>query len=728
MPTVQVPNFSWSALYYPQLLEALLVFKRDNVPEHTDESATDPLNQLLRAFACIGHLNNTLLDQVANESTLPTAHLVETVRNMLRLIDYELASAIPAQTDIIGELSQVLGTSIVVVPSLAQVATQGDAVTVSRVYESDDASLVQRTDQLLACYGVEDGIYTNYTTVANTVGTTFSPWSTPVGGTDTREGDSLLFCHGEVMPDTVEFTISTGSTGIIGVWEYFDGLYQKAVPDTITDLGTAIRVNLTTYLGTASRAGTPIRITYNVTGAYEDVYSTFSGGINVATSERLFGQTTPSLLQTDYSVGSPWERFENLEDETNGLNEEGAVTFDLPQTLTRNWSLGTFNGIQGYWMRYRIITLDPNVALVSPIISLITIDTGRQYVKFSVTQGQTQDDIPLGSSDGTANQSFEGSQDHYLHSTATVFVDEIEWLEVDNFLGSRGTDRHFIVQRTANDRPVFRFGDGIAGAIPPIGANNIRASYRYGADENGNVGAETISVDRAGLTYINKLWNPRPAVGWRAAEGSTEESLELAKIAGPASLRVREVALGPDDIEILALRAPYIDPNVIAISRAVAIEEGFGPKTIMLVVVPSGGNIATTEQLTAISYFFNGDRFSAPVRRKRVIANQEVAAVNYLPRTIDITMEMRTRGNTTEAEVLALFQRLLQPEAVKEEDGVTFEWDFGGRVPTSRLVHEVFSLDKFISDVDITVPAEDVQLLPTELPVFGTLTITIIRE
>ena len=106
--TIQIPQFDFSSFYYAQLLEALIAFKRVNVPEHTDESPQDPLIQALRAFALVGHLNNVNVDTVANESTLPTSRLPETIRNMLRLIDYELASASPSSADVLFKLVQIV--------------------------------------------------------------------------------------------------------------------------------------------------------------------------------------------------------------------------------------------------------------------------------------------------------------------------------------------------------------------------------------------------------------------------------------------------------------------------------------------------------------------------------------------------------------------------------------------------------------------------------------------
>ena len=85
--TIVIPDFEFGGVYYAQILEALFQYKRRNVPELTDESEFEPFVQLMRMQALVGHLNNVLLDITANESTIVTASLVDSVRNILRAID-----------------------------------------------------------------------------------------------------------------------------------------------------------------------------------------------------------------------------------------------------------------------------------------------------------------------------------------------------------------------------------------------------------------------------------------------------------------------------------------------------------------------------------------------------------------------------------------------------------------------------------------------------------------
>lgn len=723
MATIDIPSFRFGAFYYADLIEALREYGRRNVPELTDESDQEPMIQLERMLGLVGHINAVRVDMAANESTLPTAQLRASVANLLELIDYRLATASPAQTEVVYQLAQVLSATVEVIPLAAQVATRSTPTDPARVFEALVALSVTRTDQVGSAFAVEDGVYTDVTALANlgTAGNEITPWVTPVGGSAAREGDSLLFSHPEAMWDRVALTFDTPGAGLTGVWEYYDGRFDKANPTLVTDNGTTLTFDLTDYLGTTDLRGTPIRVRLNSTGAFEDLFSDFVGGVNVVTTTGLLGQSSPSTLVDDYTVGGPWVRFTNLTDGTIDLQASGNVDFDLPQSITENWDPGTINSTSGYWMRYRIITVS---APTAPIIDLIDIAQRNQYVKRLVTQGQTQAENPLGSSDGSVNQQFVGARKNYLDDTARVWVDDVEWTRQESLLSSAPTDRHFTIDTDDDGRMIVQFGDGVTGAIPATGSANIRTEYRYGGELDGNVGARTIIVDKTGLTYVGTIFNARRATGWAAPEGSTPESLARAKIAGPASLRTRGVAIGPDDAIDLVLRARNYDATLPLITRAAAIEEGFGPKTVELVVVAAGGALLTQAQLDAISSFFNGDPFADPPIPKRFVANSQVVAVNYVPRVIDITAVIQAGRNSTATTIGNALARILLPEAV-EDDGVTFTWDFGGRVPVSRLTHEIFAADPTATDVDISTPATDLTLQPRELPVAGTFSLSV---
>jgi len=713
MARVTVPDFNFSAFYYQEILDALIRYKRQHVPEHTDESAYDPLMQFLRMEALVGHLNNTLIDLVANESTLPTAKLPETVRNMLRLIGYEMRPASPATADVVLELSRVFTSSFEILPEKSQVATEQQAGSNSRYFENLSAVEIQRTDQFGSVLAEESTVFTDKTSLANGGGN-WSPWASAA------VADKIYFGHDSVMWDQFDFTFSVFSSGIAGVWEYYDGNWAKTNPILVELYGAGLlKVRLNSYLGDLNRKGTVVRVQLNSTTAYEELVSDWDGTYNFVITTGYLGQTSPSLVEADYTVGSDWEIL-TVDDETSVLQSNGSVSWTLPQSLTQNWIETEVNGFTGFFIRFRVTAVSTPT---SPTFSGSTMDGGKQYIIGSFTQGKTQIDAQLGSSDASENQQFEVSQDNFISNSMEVTVDDDLWTEVLNFLSSRPTDKHYRVILGENDGAIVVFGDGVTGKIPPLGVSNVQAEYRWGANEDGNVGANAIGIDKTGLTYVSRLWNPRPASGWSIAQGSSDDGLEEAKIEGPASLRIKEVAVGAQDVEDMTLA--FVDTDGSSpFSRAKAFEGASGPKTVEIVVVASGGSQATAAQVESLQTYFNGDNFSHPILPKRIVANQQVIVSNFTPKTIDIVAEIY--GNDiVEESVRNALQAVFQPEATKEDGN--WEWEFGASVPLSRIIHEIFSSGDQITKVEVSDPTVDVTLNKRELPKLGTLTLTIIE-
>jgi hypothetical protein len=713
--TIAIPNFNFGAFYYADILESLIQFKRENVPELTDESEFEPLIQFLRGFALVGHLNNVNIDILANESTIVTATLPEQIRNMLKLIDYDLRPASPAQVDLLYKLSQVFTSSVEVVSDQAQAATKKETGVDQLFYEANEALIVTRTDQVTYAYASDGGVFSDFTTQCNSAITPaddWTPWATPA------VGDAFYIGHSGVLWNEMAITITTPMSGIVGVWEYYDGNFSKSVPDSVVDNGATLTLALNAYLGSTNKSGTVIRVKLNDTGAFEDAVSTWTGSENRVTIG-LLGQSSPSTDVQDYTIGSDWEELSSIIDGTTSITVDGELEYTLPQTLTEVWSEGDVNNASAYWVRFRIVEVS---VPVSPVFQRIRIDTGDQYVVRPATQGIFQQDNALGSSTGLPDQSFSVTKAHYINGTIEVTVDDVVWTEVDNFLSSAPSDQHYVVSLTDDDTAVITFGDGITGRIPPLGVNNIDASYRYGAESNGNTGAESITVDKTGLTYVNSITNPRPAQGWSQADSASPEALEQAKVLGPASLRVIHTAISPSDV-ITVTKLFTDEQGARPFSRAQAFEEGFGPKTLELVVVVKGGGQATQTQLDALSLYFNGDKYANPPVESHYVANQQVTAVNYTQRVIDI--EAVVTGDVTPEAVRNALAKVIQPEALKP-DGVTYEWQFGASVPTARISHEIFDTDESITNVNLIQPASDVVLTKRELPVLGNVNITVV--
>jgi Baseplate J-like protein len=141
----------------------------------------------------------------------------------------------------------------------------------------------------------------------------------------------------------------------------------------------------------------------------------------------------------------------------------------------------------------------------------------------SATHGQTVSEI-LGNGDATASgQQFQLKQSPLTfvptasgqgaQSTLQVFVNDLRWSEVANFLASGPSDRAFVTRTARSSTVTVQFGDGTDGARPPSGQMNIRAQYRTGTGLSGMVQAGQLSqaIDRP--SGLRSVTNPDPATG-----------------------------------------------------------------------------------------------------------------------------------------------------------------------------------------------------------------------
>jgi hypothetical protein len=139
------------------------------------------------------------------------------------------------------------------------------------------------------------------------------------------------------------------------------------------------------------------------------------------------------------------------------------------------------------------------------------------------TDGQTVNEI-LGNGDSTnAALQFTLKQTPLTYlssssglgvtSTLQVWVNNLQWHEVDNFLNSGPDDRVFTTVMNEDGTVTVQFGDGVNGARTPTGQVNIRAVYRVGIGLAGLVqtGQLTQPLDRP--QGLQSATNPSPATG-----------------------------------------------------------------------------------------------------------------------------------------------------------------------------------------------------------------------
>lgn len=187
-------------------------------------------------------------------------------------------------------------------------------------------------------------------------------------------------------------------------------------------------------------------------------------------------------------------------------------------------------------------------------------------VQVAIRQGETR--TLIYTADGSPNQSYRMTNiptDRYLaENSVEVWVDGSPWEEV-LFLEYEKTDQYEVGYN--DDPPTIQFGDGVAGNIPPDGAE-VKIRFVIIDGVKGNVKAHTIqtaidSVTIAGVAVPIEVDNPYGPSG-----GTDPEDIERAKKLAPFSFAARGAAITLNDY--VALSNSYSDPMYGRVAKAYA--------------------------------------------------------------------------------------------------------------------------------------------------------------
>lgn len=142
----------------------------------------------------------------------------------------------------------------------------------------------------------------------------------------------------------------------------------------------------------------------------------------------------------------------------------------------------------------------------------------------------------------------------------TLSVGGIEWEERATLYGSDADDRAYTLQTDEAGRQWVCFGDGRSGARLPTGVNNLRATYRKGIGQPGNVRAETLTQLMTRPLGLKGVANPIAAQG-----GSDPEPAHHARQSMPLGTRTLGRAVSLLDYEDFARAYTGIDKAQAAV-------------------------------------------------------------------------------------------------------------------------------------------------------------------
>lgn len=105
------------------------------------------------------------------------------------------------------------------------------------------------------------------------------------------------------------------------------------------------------------------------------------------------------------------------------------------------------------------------------------------------------------------------SRETGVASTLSLRVDGVQWQEVPDLYARGATARVFATSLSDTGETSVRFGDGISGARPPAGRDNITAEYRAGLGKAGNLRAGQLSLPIDRPLGLKEVVNPFAAIG-----------------------------------------------------------------------------------------------------------------------------------------------------------------------------------------------------------------------
>lgn len=348
------------------------------------------------------------------------------------------------------------------------------------------------------------------------------------------------------------------------------------------------------------------------------------------------------------------------------------------------------------------------------------------------TQGETVRDEVLGSSDGSAFQSYplkkkpltylpstnpEGLS--AVESTLTVTVNGVRWNEQPTLLESAANAQNYTTTLDNSDQTTVDFGDGINGARPPTGKNNIHARYRRGLGSSGNVGIDGVQQLIDSAPGLQKVTNLQPALG-----GTDRESIDQIRVNAPASLQTFGRAVSAADYAALALSYP-------GVAKASAAWVLRGPITLQAIPQPYIQlTVATADQTSLVTQ----TTFARQLRSfldKRRDPNVPLRILDFTPIYIDVAAIIDVKDNYPRQATLAAAQAALNPGLNPDNTTGYFAFErlaFGQSIHLSA-VYAVLQNVPGVSDVLITTlrrldqdqdPAtvrNDIFIRPTELAV-----------
>lgn len=203
-------------------------------------------------------------------------------------------------------------------------------------------------------------------------------------------------------------------------------------------------------------------------------------------------------------------------------------------------------------------------------------EVGATTVDIPVTEGETVVD-PDAISTGITTVKYLLEQYPVIQASVRAMVDGVEWTQVDDFLSSYPSDKHFRIYVSETypglRRYYIEFGDGVNGLYPPAGSL-IQRAYRKGGGLRGNVPAGNITVSDTsvlnpmGVSVAGVVTNPDDMTG-----GVDADTLDAIRVNAQAAIVTNSRLVSNEDYELAARALGVARCKALTKNEASAIDE-----------------------------------------------------------------------------------------------------------------------------------------------------------
>ena len=279
-------------------------------------------------------------------------------------------------------------------------------------------------------------------------------------------------------------------------------------------------------------------------------------------------------------------------------------------------------------------------APIQALFNLLTVSRGKTVANEILGSGNSLvagQDFVLQNAPVTYLQDPRSVSGENYSSTVRVWVNQLEWVEVQSFYGQPPDAQVFITREDEQGQTHVVFGDGQNGARLPTGVNNVVASYRYGSGAAAPA-AGSLTVVLQPQPGLRSILNPVAM-----SRGADPDPPSTIRQLAPQSVTTFGRAISLEDFQTIAA----LTPGVTRARAAVAFDPMSQRPRVTVWVGDDGGAVTAAQQAFAAS--------ADPNRQPRVVLAQAVEM------TLSLTVVYNSRydGPTVMA---AVYTALLDPD------------------------------------------------------------------